>query len=130
VTEKLPHSVRSVGEITAAGFPRKCHHRHEYGMTCEQFDLLEARADGHCELCGISEADIPFGKLHMDHDHAIGFGAVRGLVCQKCNAHLRRVDSGERSTDDKVTAYLTSPFWHVIYPNEIERYPIRVPSAY
>lgn len=105
MTTVEPHSVRVRGELTAAGFPRVCQHR-IYGMTCEQFDALEARAGGKCEIC-----TTPMAKLNVDHDHDEAWWAVRGLVCPKCNAHMRRVDSGERVAEGATAAYLADPFW-------------------
>jgi hypothetical protein len=78
-----------------------------YRMTCEQYDALRARrGGGECEICGT----VP-RKLWIDHDHTLGFGAVRGLLCQRCNAHLRRVDAGERVADEATASYLANP-WH------------------
>lgn len=85
----------SVGHMT-------CHHCH-YSLSCEAFeDLLDA-ANGRCELCG-----IPNLRPWIDHDHHDfdGWSGVRGLVCAKCNAHLRRVDSGEREATGATTTYL------------------------
>lgn len=87
-----------------------CHHWHEYRMTCEAYDALLIRAGGNCELCG-----TPRDLLHVDHDHGIGYPAVRGLVCPKCNAHLRRVDSGERVADERTQRFLDNAYWKTIY---------------
>lgn len=84
---------------------KRCTHR-AYGMSCDQFDALRLRAAGSCELC-----ITPTAKLHIDHDHDRGWWAVRGLVCPKCNAHMRRVDSGERPMDGPTERYAANPFW-------------------
>jgi hypothetical protein len=75
-------------------------------MTCEDYDALEARSGNRCELCGAEGT-----RLGIDHDHALGWRAARGLLCPKCNAHMRRVDSGERVADERVVDYLSNPFW-------------------
>jgi hypothetical protein len=49
----------------------------------------------------------------FDHDHDLGWRAVRGLVCPSCNAILHRVDTGKREPDDHVMAYLMNP-WHQV----------------
>lgn len=101
---RVPHSVAVAGQLTAAGRPRRCQHRY-YWMTCADYDELEARADGCCERCG-----TPSSRPWIDHDHSIGDHAVRGLVCSKCNAHMRRIDSGERPMDELTTQYLSNYF--------------------
>ncbi len=72
-----------------------CQHK-LYGMSCEVFDLLVERSGNCCEFCGTPAASTPTGLLVIDHDHRYAQQTVRGLVCQLCNAHLRRVDAGER----------------------------------
>ncbi len=82
-----------------------CSHR-SYFMTCDEFEALLARADGRCELCKIPAAESGRGKLVIDHDGRISQRAVRGLICSKCNSHLRHVDSGAREPDARTRAYL------------------------
>ena len=70
-----------------------CHHLY-HRLTCEKFDELIAGAGGKCEICRVTLL-----RPWIDHDHKDAnepSAGVRGLVCPKCNAHLRRVDSGER----------------------------------
>jgi hypothetical protein len=55
--------------------------RVRYGLTLEQYDEMYARAGGACEICGAA-----FPTLCVDHDH--GTGAVRGLLCTRCNQGL------------------------------------------
>jgi hypothetical protein len=72
-----------------------CHHE-IYGMTCEIFEMLLERSDGRCELCAIPAEQTPRGMLIIDHDGRYASSMVRGLICDKCNSHMRFVDSGER----------------------------------
>lgn len=52
-----------------------------YGLTWEAFELMMRRQSGKCAIClGRS------GRLIVDHDHVTG--AVRGLLCNRCNAGL------------------------------------------
>jgi hypothetical protein len=55
--------------------------RRKYGITFEDYTAMLAQQGGGCAICGGVNAD---GRvLHVDHHH--GTGAVRGLLCQKCN---------------------------------------------
>lgn len=76
-----------------------------YHLTCEQYDELREAAGGRCQRCGQE------GRLVIDHDHAGGMAAVRGLVCPACNARLRRVDAMAVARDDLDDKYLESA-WH------------------
>lgn len=91
--------------MSATVLERRCQHRF-YLMTCEDFRALEARAGGRCEICGRTE------PLGIDHDHALGAWAVRGLLCQKCNVGLRLVDSGRQEPSADIARYL-SDAWHL-----------------
>lgn len=81
-----------------------------YHLTCSEFDMLEREADGFCDICGRDlrhYGDTP----HIDHDHAIGWRAVRGLLCRACNARLANVDLGQREPSRAMRYYLDNP-WH------------------
>lgn len=82
-----------------------CHHR-IYFLSCDAYEALLARAAGRCEHCSIPAEAIYRGKLLIDHDSRIGWEAVRGLVCAKCNSHMRFVDRGLRPVDAQTFAYL------------------------
>lgn len=56
-----------------------------YGLTPEQYDSMLAEQENKCAICGTEHVDEPKKRLHVDHDHAAGFKAVRGLLCGKCN---------------------------------------------
>jgi hypothetical protein len=111
--------------------PHTCQHV-AYRLSCDDFDALMARAGGACELCR-----TPHHRLQHDHDHDIGWHGVRGLLCPKCNAHMRRVDSGERVVTEPVQKYLDNA-WHLTHPSKPRRhaqpstsdiYSVRVPDA-
>jgi hypothetical protein len=74
------------GPVPAIGH-NNCNHR-TYRLTCRQYDRLLARAGGFCEICGLADHENAHGRLWIDHDHAIGDWAVRGLVCRRCNILL------------------------------------------
>lgn len=90
--------------MSATATERRCQHRF-YLMTCEDFRALEARAGGLCEICRTET------KLKIDHDHGLGWGAVRGLLCQKCNSELSRVDAGHQEPGLAVAEYLANSWY-------------------
>lgn len=93
-----------------------CHHRN-YRLTCEQYDRLLRRADGHCEICGIAAEDTPAARLGIDHDHHAGDGQnhVRGMLCAKCNCNLKYPERGDRPFTDAERRYLANA-WCVLEP--------------
>lgn len=94
--------------VRAPHYPR-CAHK-AYHITCEQHELLIARSHMRCEICQKPARHGVFG-LMLDHDHALGWRAIRGLLCPGCNARIGLVDRGRRSTTPDLAAYLASP-WH------------------
>lgn len=60
-----------------------------FGITVEQYNEMLARQDGVCAICREPETMIRKGRLlplHVDHDHDTG--AVRGLLCGRCNTGI------------------------------------------
>lgn len=56
--------------------------RRRYGITPEEYDALEAAQAGRCGICGAATEQ----RLAVDHDHTTG--AIRGLLCARCNVGL------------------------------------------
>ena len=56
-----------------------------YGMTPDTFDALLEVQGGKCAICGCSE-EANGQRFAVDHSHSTG--AIRGLLCVKCNAGL------------------------------------------
>lgn len=61
--------------------------KRNYGLAPGEFDRLLAAQGGRCAICG---SDHPNGRpghtFAVDHDHTTG--AVRGILCAKCNHGL------------------------------------------
>jgi hypothetical protein len=57
--------------------------KRNYGISSRDYDNLSNSQNGACAICGGDNG----GKFfHVDHDHVTG--AVRGLLCNNCNAGI------------------------------------------
>ena len=67
--------------------------KHQFGISLEQYcGMLEAQ-HGVCAICKQPETTVVGGKvraLAVDHDHATG--AVRSLLCGRCNKTLGAIE--------------------------------------
>lgn len=84
---------------------KTCYNHLLYHLTCQDFERLLEQAGFCCQRCGRGSE-----WLAIDHDHAAGDHAVRGLLCPKCNAHLKFVDTGRKPCDADTTRYLQRPY--------------------
>jgi Recombination endonuclease VII len=73
---------RSRPEVKAAD--RAGHLKRKFGLTPAEYEAKLAAQGGGCALCG--REPTPDRQLDIDHDHRTG--AVRGLVCNRCNQGL------------------------------------------
>jgi hypothetical protein len=59
----------------------------KYGLTQDQYERMAAERDGKCDICRRRPPDTKqLRNLRVDHDHETG--AVRGLLCNSCNAGM------------------------------------------
>lgn len=56
---------------------------YRYGLSKAEYEEKLAMSNGACWVCG--DFDV---RLCIDHDPAAGAGAVRGLLCGRCNSGL------------------------------------------
>lgn len=98
-------------ETDPAPVRHTCQHR-RYRMSCDKFDQLRMRSGDRCEICGVAAHQAPRGMMFIDHDPALGIGAVRGLLCCSCNSTL---GGSLTAADNRVAAYLVKP-WRTCDP--------------
>lgn len=61
--------------------------KHLYGLDRSEIDRIAVAQDGSCAVCGeVFDEANPKRRACVDHDHETG--AIRGLLCRKCNAGL------------------------------------------
>ncbi|RZT87547.1 recombination endonuclease VII [Pseudonocardia sediminis] len=90
-----------------------CKTHEAYGLDCDDFERLRARAGDACEICRTPAVEDPrWPCLHIDHDKH----GVRGLLDSDCNTRLGRCEATGRRhekfvLDDRQRAYLANPFW-------------------
>lgn len=59
-----------------------------YGITAEQYDRMFGDQGGVCAICGSCPNKSKHGLTMLAIDHCHKTGAVRGLLCNNCNAGM------------------------------------------
>lgn len=75
-----------------------------YGLSLEDYRRMAAQQNDRCAICDTTPK-TPKGRLfplYVDHDHATG--AVRALLCNRCNAALGFLE--DTSWVSRAQAYL------------------------
>lgn len=85
---------------------RPCTHV-KYLLTCDEFEDVRAIARDLCQICDKPAGEEPSGALRIDHDPLLGWWAVRGLLCNRCNSGLPY----ERLAGPRTDAYLAGPWY-------------------
>lgn len=75
-------------------------YRTKYGISVDEYEILAGLQNHECKICGASD---PERLLVVDHCHETG--AVRGLLCDKCNVSIGRLGDTIESIE-KVLAYM------------------------
>lgn len=112
-------------DATSGHSLKLCRRHKQYRMSCAAFDQLEQRSGGKCERCGVDGREVHRG-LVIDHEHRLGPGAVRGLLCWRCNSILRFVDFAVTEPDVLTVAYLAISGFPVLAPR---RGPVERPRS-
>jgi hypothetical protein len=58
--------------------------RRRYGITLAEYEARLAAQGSRCACCGSEDPGGP--SFRVDHDHATG--AIRGLLCNRCNSGI------------------------------------------
>jgi len=58
----------------------------QHGLSLKQLEAMCAAQDNRCAACGAVSED----RLQIDHDHRSG--AIRGLLCGRCNSTAGHAD--------------------------------------
>ena len=78
-----------------------------YGITEEDFHAILADQDGTCAICNTIDpgrgTKNGTAQWHIDHDHETG--AVRGILCRRCNLAIGHFND-DPAMLDKAAAYL------------------------
>jgi hypothetical protein len=69
---------------------RERHLVRKYGVTLDDYNRMLKAQNGCCAICGAAESEQFKSVFQVDHCHATG--AVRGLLCRKCNFVLGYLD--------------------------------------
>lgn len=80
-----PERVRAKrAELREQGYFRADHRRRTFNLTPEDYDALLRRQNFRCAVCpSVDSGRKGTPELVVDHDHTTG--AVRGLLCHRCN---------------------------------------------
>lgn len=57
--------------------------RTRYGMSLDEFDAMFSDQGGACAICGAAKPGGRWRQWAVDHCH--NTGAVRGILCNRCN---------------------------------------------
>ena len=76
-----------------------------YGITTEQYKEMLEKQGHKCGICGTKQERLR-KRLFIDHDHDTG--AVRGLLCMKCNSGLGMFNDDVKIVGTAKTYLLTA----------------------
>jgi hypothetical protein len=76
------------------------HLQNRYGITNDDYLKLLSNQKGVCKICKEKSTRL---RLLVDHNHKTG--KVRGLLCERCNSLLGRVNDNSQILEN-ASAYL------------------------
>ena len=90
--------------------------KHRYGLTRRKYDEWLSIQNDVCDIEGCGVAHTDEAPLYVDHDHAIGRAAIRGLVCNRCNLALEVIETAPGLVP-AMLEYLERTKWNAIDPD-------------
>lgn len=75
--------------------------KHQYGLSTAEYERLMSSTDV-CSICGVQ------AELQIDHDHTTG--DVRGLLCNRCNVWIARLNEDIKWLASAMEYLETPPF--------------------
>lgn len=72
---------------------REKHLKEKYGISLEHYNLLLKTQNNKCLICGKEDSGFK-NNFVVDHNHETN--EVRGLLCNKCNAHLHLLENPDK----------------------------------
>jgi len=72
-----------------------------YGITSSDYDRMLEEQEGKCAICKSPSTNSRSKYFMVDHDHDTG--AVRGLLCHKCNVLLGQADDDTTVLKNAIT---------------------------
>lgn len=66
----------------------QCQTHRRYDLTCAEIGELVEITGNRCQLCEATSDGKRWRMLFIDHDHSLGYWAVRGLLCSSCNTFI------------------------------------------
>jgi hypothetical protein len=85
------------------GSNRSRHFRCCFGIDTKDYDLMSAKQNNCCAICGKLQSD---GNCPMCVDHNHQTNIIRGLLCQRCNIGVAFLEKQPEFLT-KMTAYLS-----------------------
>lgn len=100
-----------------------CQHAAYHGIGCDEYAEIVDWVGPHCQICGIHESDTPRGEIVLDHFDEPDRGVphkIRGMLCDKCNALMAKVDGRKKWGDNRLNEaaarrYLATA-WYLTHP--------------
>ena len=86
-------------------YSRDKHFRRKYRITLEDYRRMLEGQNGRCAICGTNQPGGRYKVFHVDHHHETG--AVRGLLCNNCNAMIG-LAKDDRAVLEAAINYLAS----------------------
>lgn len=67
--------------------------KNKFGITIEEYEKMLKKQNGACAICKKPETTICKGTLRrLSVDHCHKTGRIRGLLCNRCNTSLGRIN--------------------------------------